>query len=98
MAESLRPRRWLTRAVSPAIAVAILLGTAGCERPSAWVAELYDLDLPVGSQTAMYDMTQSADGTKLLFVSRGGDLGPVDTNGGLDVYVRDLATGTNELV
>jgi Tol biopolymer transport system component len=40
----------------------------------------------------------SPDGTRVLFVSQASNLGPVDTNGAEDVYVRDLVTGTVTLV
>lgn len=40
----------------------------------------------------------SPDGTKVAFASRAGDLGPTDTNGGFDHYVRDLAAGTTTLL
>jgi Tol biopolymer transport system component len=38
------------------------------------------------------------DGTKVVFVTSAGDLGPTDTNGRADVYIRDLTTGTATLV
>jgi uncharacterized repeat protein (TIGR01451 family) len=37
-------------------------------------------------------------GTKLVFSSRAGDLGPADTNQSADVFLHDLATGTTSLV
>jgi uncharacterized repeat protein (TIGR01451 family) len=40
----------------------------------------------------------SPDGSKLLLMSDAGDLGPRDTNGVADVFVRDLATGRTTLV
>jgi Tol biopolymer transport system component len=40
----------------------------------------------------------SADGTKVAFTSQATNLGPVDTNGVQDVYVRDLSTGATSLV
>ena len=40
----------------------------------------------------------SADGTKVAFVSSAGGLGPTDTNGQPDIYVRDVVSGTTELV
>jgi len=40
----------------------------------------------------------SPDGTKVAFQSDASDLGPIDTNGTTDVYVRDLATGATTLV
>ena len=40
----------------------------------------------------------SADGRFVAFTSNATDLGPADTNGEADVYVRDLQTGTTTLV
>lgn len=40
----------------------------------------------------------SADGTKIAFWSFASDLGPNDTNGFTDIYVRDLTGGTTTLV
>jgi uncharacterized repeat protein (TIGR01451 family) len=42
--------------------------------------------------------TLSPDGTKVAFSSYATDLGPTDTNGTWDVYVRNLTTGTTSLV
>jgi Tol biopolymer transport system component len=40
----------------------------------------------------------SPDGTRIAYTSGASDLGPTDTNGAADVYVRDLVTGDHELV
>ena len=40
----------------------------------------------------------SADGRYVAFESTGTDLGPNDTNGYTDIYIRDLQTGTTRLV
>jgi uncharacterized repeat protein (TIGR01451 family) len=40
----------------------------------------------------------SPDGTRIAFYSEASDLGPTDTNGDRDVYLRDLSTGTTTLV
>jgi Tol biopolymer transport system component len=40
----------------------------------------------------------SPDGTTVAFTSQATNLGPLDTNGVQDVYVRDLVTGTTSLV
>lgn len=45
-----------------------------------------------------YDPRFSSDGTKLLFRSNAGDLGPRDTNGSWDIYVKDLVADTMTLV
>ena len=39
----------------------------------------------------------SPDGDTIAFVSQAGDLGPTDTNGGDDIYLRDLTTSTTSL-
>jgi uncharacterized repeat protein (TIGR01451 family) len=75
-------------------------------------ADLYLRDLTTGGTTLLSaDATGtdsasgastgcafSPDGTKVLFRSLADDLGPRDTNGQWDVYVRDLARGTTTLV
>jgi Tol biopolymer transport system component len=43
------------------------------------------------------DMAFDATGTRLVFTSAATNLGPTDTNGMRDVYVRDLVTGTTTL-
>jgi Tol biopolymer transport system component len=40
----------------------------------------------------------SPSGTEVLFLSTADDLGPTDTNGAGDLYIRDLVTGTTRLV
>jgi Tol biopolymer transport system component len=40
----------------------------------------------------------AADGTKVVFESEASDLGPTDSNGVKDIYLRDLTTGVTELV
>jgi Tol biopolymer transport system component len=50
------------------------------------------------SNGASFSPVFSADGTKVAFVSSATNLGPTDTNGTLDVYLRDLSTGTTSLV
>lgn len=40
----------------------------------------------------------SPDGTRVMFASDASNLGPTDTNGRPDVYVRDLTTGITSLV
>ena len=40
----------------------------------------------------------SADGTRMAFGSTAGDLGPLDTNGSNDVYLRDLVSPATTLV
>lgn len=71
---------------------------AGCEQP--WSSELVTVDGAGTGAVGVQDMSPifSPDGSKVLFVTTSGDLGPVDTNGELDVYLRDVAAGTTELV
>ena len=45
-----------------------------------------------------YPLAFSPDGTKVLFYSEASDLVPSDTNGRLDAFVKDLTTGTVQLV
>jgi Tol biopolymer transport system component len=45
-----------------------------------------------------WDMSFSPDSTRLAFISSAGDLVGTDTNGLLDVFVRDFTTGTTTLV
>jgi uncharacterized repeat protein (TIGR01451 family) len=45
-----------------------------------------------------YEVAFSADGRRLAFGSYATNLVPVDTNGQLDVFVRDLERGTTQLV
>jgi len=58
-----------------------------------------DLD-PSGAQVHGYSSrgTISADGRYVAFKSDSAELVPGDTNGTLDIFVRDLVTGRNQLV
>ena len=47
---------------------------------------------------ASWRPTLSPDGTKVVFETKASNLGPSDTNGVEDVYIRDLATGVTRLV
>lgn len=81
--------------------VAVLVATlAGCEQP--WASELVTVNGAGTGASGMIEyrgmLTLSPDGTKIAFVTAADDLGPVDTNGAIDVYVRDLAAGTTTLV
>jgi uncharacterized repeat protein (TIGR01451 family) len=82
--------------------VAIAAGGAlvGCQPPQPWSSELASVN-GAGADAGDHYSDRgviSPDGTKVAFESEAGDLGPHDTNGFLDVYVRDLVTGTTELV
>jgi Tol biopolymer transport system component len=87
------------RAIVGVVAVAALFMT-GC-RPSPWRAELMSESAEGGGAAdgrSAGPPVFSPDGTKLAFVSQASDLGPTDTNGVEDVYIRDLATGEVTLV
>lgn len=77
-----------------------LAGTvAGCEpAPSPWSSELVSMDASGNAAGATADYDVSPDGTRVVFTTTSSGLGPNDTNGLSDVYVRDLDTGVNTLV
>jgi Tol biopolymer transport system component len=82
-----------------AAAVAVAVGLAGCAVPR-WQSELASVS-GAGDDSGngpSWGPVLSADGTKVVFESRASDLGPDDTNGVADVYVRDVATGATDLV
>jgi Tol biopolymer transport system component len=76
----------------------------GCDLPQPWQNELVSSNAAgtgsgngesfVAARTPAF----SPDGTRIAFSSRATNLGPPDHNGAYDVYVRDLRTGTVELV
>jgi Tol biopolymer transport system component len=83
--------------------VAVVVGATalgGCARP--WGVELVSVNAHGTDSGAGWSgdgpVSFVGDGTKVLFVSRAGDLGPTDTNGQDDVYIRDLVSGTTSLV
>jgi uncharacterized repeat protein (TIGR01451 family) len=84
-----------------ALCVGALAVAAGCEpAPSPWKSDLVSVNA-AGTQTGNKGSGSpvfSPDGTKVAFVSFASDLGPTDTNGASDVYVRDLTTGATTLV
>jgi uncharacterized repeat protein (TIGR01451 family) len=87
-----------------ALAVGSLLcasALTGCEPPPAgWSAELVSInatgDGAGNAPAGRFEI--SPDGTKIAFETRASNLGPTDTNNGLDIYLRDLTTGTTTLV
>jgi Tol biopolymer transport system component len=68
--------------------------------PETWRIELASVDAAGGNSgnNRSEDGRVSADGTKVVFQSFADDLVPNDTNGGWDVFVRDLTTGVTSLV
>lgn len=85
------------RATKAAMAVAIVVGLAGCDR---WQSQLASTNA-AGTDSAngsSWNPFITPDGSKVVFESNASNLGPTDTNGKADVYVRDLATGETELV
>ena len=75
-------------------------GLTACEPapPPRWDVDLLSVDT-AGQSTASADSpVVSPDGTKVAFRSHASTYGPTDTNGELDIYIRDLATGEIELV
>jgi Tol biopolymer transport system component len=91
--------RWPRRAAAAAAALAFVAAAAGCTGPR-WQSELASVNAAgTGSGNGVSWAPQlSPDGTKVVFQSNASDLGPTDTNGTTDVYVRDLGTGDTRLV
>jgi Tol biopolymer transport system component len=90
---------WGTRG-GVAVVVALAVGTVGCTPTQPWRSELVSVNR-VGDNAGNHRSTGaviSADGTKVVFESQASDLVPNDTNGGSDVFVRDLRTGQTRLV
>lgn len=81
------------------MAVALAAGLSGCHEPP-WQNQLASVNA-AGNDSGDGESRaprMSSDGTEVVFESDASDLGPTDTNGVTDVYVRDLATGAAELV
>lgn len=95
-------RRTCSRVAAAGVAAATLaLALTGCEpAPQPWSAELVTVNATGtdGGNGVSRPLQLSADGTKLVFESQASDLGPTDTNGVLDVYLKDLVTGDVGLV
>jgi Tol biopolymer transport system component len=80
-------------------AVALVAAAAGCSTPR-WQSQLASMNA-AGNDSGNGASTRpilSPDGTKLVFQSDASNLGPSDTNGVSDIYVRDLTTGATRLV
>jgi uncharacterized repeat protein (TIGR01451 family) len=84
-------------AAGAALVTAIVL--AGCQPVQPWrSAPLAPGEGGAAAGSSTTELAWSPDGTKVAFVTAASDLGPVDTNGWEDVYVRDLVAGTTTLV
>lgn len=91
-----RPARVVLAATT---VVGLATGLTACH-PQRWQSQLVSVNA-AGTDSANGESRLpviSRDGTKVVFVSDASDLGPTDTNGQDDVYVRDLTTGVTELV
>lgn len=82
------------------IAAGALLALSGCDTEQPWSSGLVSAAADGNSSDtgASFGGVISPDGTKVVFVSEGDDLGPHDTNQQQDVYLRDLETGTTRLI
>lgn len=91
--------RWTRRAVTAAAAVGLTAAVSGCAAPR-WQSELVSTNA-AGTDSAdgvSWGPRLSPDGTKVLFHSDGSNLGPTDTNGRRDIYLRDVDTGATTLI
>jgi Tol biopolymer transport system component len=69
---------------------------AGCDRWSSTPVSV-SVSGTTGNSSS-FEPTLSPDGTHVLFRSLASDLGPTDTNGTYDLYLRDLGDGSTRLV
>jgi Tol biopolymer transport system component len=91
---------WATRGAVAVVLAVVVASAAGCMPQQPWRSELVSINLGGGNggNRSSVDPTISADGTKVVFESQASDLVPNDTNGSIDVFVRDLRTGETSLV
>jgi Tol biopolymer transport system component len=77
------------------------MALAACEPPPVgWSTEAVSVTAD-GTSTGNGGVNAfaiSPDGTKVAFETLANNLGSVDSNGGSDIYMRDLTTGTTTLV
>lgn len=88
----------LWRGLGAAAALMAIMALTGCT--PRWQSELASVN-GAGTDSgdgASWGPKLSPDGTKVVFESRASNLGPTDTNGATDVYVRDLTSGETQLV
>lgn len=83
------------RLVGAVGAVALVGSLAGCAPPGSFDRQIVSRNAQSGDSSFP---VASPDGTKIAFVTSATNLGPTDTNGVEDVYVRDLTAGTTRLV
>jgi Tol biopolymer transport system component len=86
------------RVVAAVTALVFAAGVSGCA--PRWQSQLASTNAAGtdSANAASWGPVLSPDGTKVAFQSYASNLGPTDTNGVLDVYVRDLSTGITQLV
>jgi Tol biopolymer transport system component len=89
------------RAGVAVLCAALVAGAAGCKPPpSPWRSNLVSINAAgtqAGNQSSVRPVF-SPDGAKLAFTSLASDLGPTDTNGTTDIFLRDLMTGVTTLL
>ena len=93
------PSYTYTRLLTSAISVALMLAVAA--PASAFAAKTKLVSKSSGGVQAdgtSRDAEISASGRYVVFETRGTNLGPADSNGGYDVYIRDLRTGKTKLI
>lgn len=91
--------RWARRTVAAVAALGLGTALSGCATPR-WQSELASVNgAGTGSGNDLsWRPNVSRDGTKVVFESEASDLGPADANGVSDIYMRDLTTGTTQLI
>lgn len=91
--------KWVRRSIAGLGVVTVVAGLSGCT-PARWQSQLVSQNAAgTGSANeASWLPKLSPDGTKVVFQTRASNLGPTDTNGVDDIYIRDLTTGVTRLV
>jgi hypothetical protein len=74
------------------LAVSLILATSGCR----WIVRASVDSAGVQANALSYGMVLSGDGRFVAFMSEATNLVPGDTNGAVDVFVRDNRTGLTE--
>lgn len=91
---------WGTRGVAVVVLALVASSVAACIPRQPWSSELVSVNLAGddGGNHRSANPAISADGAKVVFESQASDLVANDTNGTLDVFVRDVRTGETSLV